>query len=116
MSRTAPAMPYGLRLSLHSPQPTRPSSVSTLTNVHGRQPPSQCSVSTFAIFMSALRPPCDGVHLLIRCPRDTTCLPGPSSTRNRSEPRYASFLYTSWRRRRFGAGGHSCTLVAPGPH
>ena len=65
MSRTAPAIPYGLRLSLHSPQPTR---LSTRTNVHGRQPPSQCRVSTFAIFMSALRPPCDGVHLLASLP------------------------------------------------
>src|SRR6266567_3563958 len=45
-SRTEPAMPYGLRLSLHSPQPTRPSSVSTLTNVHGRQPASQWNAST----------------------------------------------------------------------
>ena len=36
-----PATPCGLRLSLHSPQPTSPSSVSTLTNVHGRQPASQ---------------------------------------------------------------------------
>ena len=53
MSRTQPARPCGLRLSLHSPQPTRPSSVSMRTNVHGRQPPSQCNASTFAIFMRA---------------------------------------------------------------
>src|SRR5258705_8768907 len=51
-SRTEPAMPYGLRLSLHSPQPTRPSSVSTRTKVQGRQPPSQCRASTRAIFMA----------------------------------------------------------------
>src|SRR4029450_10301598 len=50
-----PAMPCGLRLSLHSPHPTRPSSVSTRTNVHGRQPPSQCRVSTFAIFIASPR-------------------------------------------------------------
>src|SRR5439155_6255459 len=50
-SRTQPAMPYGLRLSLHSPQPTSPSSVSTRTKVQGRQPPSACSASTRAIFM-----------------------------------------------------------------
>jgi hypothetical protein len=31
-------------------------SVSTRTNVHGRQPPSQWSVSTRAIFMSASCP------------------------------------------------------------
>src|SRR5262249_25425867 len=53
-SRTQPARPHGLRLSLHSPQPTRPSSVSTRTNVQGRQPPSQCSASTRAIFMTVL--------------------------------------------------------------
>src|SRR5437867_3395476 len=53
-SRTQPAMPYGLRLSLHSPQPTSPSSVSTRTNVQGRQPPSAWSASTRAIFMSVL--------------------------------------------------------------
>ena len=46
-------MPYGLRLSLHSPQPTRPSSVSMRTKVQGRQPPSQCRASTRAIFMAA---------------------------------------------------------------
>src|SRR6185503_6563551 len=51
-SRTEPAMPYGLRLSLHSPQPTRPLSVSTRTKVQGRQPPSQCRASTRAIFMA----------------------------------------------------------------
>src|SRR5262245_51796619 len=51
MSWTEAAIPYGLRLSLLSPQPTSPLSVSTRTNVHGRQPPSQCSASTFAIFM-----------------------------------------------------------------
>src|SRR5262252_6092417 len=55
-SRTLPAMPYGLRLSLHSPQPTRPVSVSMRTKVHGRQPPSACSASTRAIFMVTLRP------------------------------------------------------------
>src|SRR5215472_7988798 len=55
-SRTLPAMPYGLRLSLHSPQPTRPVSVSMRTKVHGRQPPSACSASTRAIFMETLRP------------------------------------------------------------
>src|SRR6058998_3364881 len=38
MSRTDPAMPWGLRLSLHSPQP-----------------PSQCSASTLAIFMAGSR-------------------------------------------------------------
>src|SRR5687768_6094899 len=43
-------------MSLHSPQPTRPSSVSTRTNVHGRQPPSQFSASTLAIFMRARVP------------------------------------------------------------
>ncbi len=52
-SRTQPSTPYGLRLSLHSPQPTRPSSVSMRTKVHGRQPPSQCNASTRAIFMAA---------------------------------------------------------------
>src|SRR6266851_3948968 len=51
-SRTEPAMPCGLRLSLHSPQPTSPSSVSTRTKVQGRQPPSQWSASTRAIFMA----------------------------------------------------------------
>src|SRR5215831_16217751 len=55
-SRTLPAMPYGLRLSLHSPQPIRPVSVSMRTKVHGRQPPSACSASTRAIFMETLRP------------------------------------------------------------
>src|SRR5439155_11499658 len=50
-SRTQPAIPCGLRLSLHSPQPTRPLSVSMRTNVHGRQPPSQWSASTRAILM-----------------------------------------------------------------
>src|SRR5712692_6268590 len=55
-SRTLPAMPYGLRLSLHSPQPTKPVSVLMRTNVHGRQPPSACSVSTRAIFIVILRP------------------------------------------------------------
>src|SRR2546422_4113311 len=55
MSRTDPAMPWGLRLSLHSPQPTSPVSVSMRTNVHGRQPPSQCSASTLAIFMAGSR-------------------------------------------------------------
>src|SRR5215207_350829 len=43
-------------MSLHSPQPTRPSSVSTFTNVQGRQPPSQWRVSIRAIF-TALLPP-----------------------------------------------------------
>src|SRR5262249_41908118 len=51
-------MPWGLRLSLHSPQPTRPSSVSTRTNVQGLQPPSQCSASTRAIFIGVS--PLDG--------------------------------------------------------
>src|SRR5260370_1350458 len=51
-SRTEPAMPCGLRLSLHSPQPTSPSSVSTRTKVQGRQPPSQWSASTRTIFMA----------------------------------------------------------------
>src|SRR6266542_4576147 len=56
-SRTLPAMPYGLRLSLHSPQPTRPVSVSMRTNVHGRQPPSAWSAATRAIFIGD--PPAD---------------------------------------------------------
>src|SRR4029077_7626889 len=51
-SRPEPAMPCGLRLSLHSPQPTSPSSVSTRTKVQGLQPPSQWSASTRAIFMA----------------------------------------------------------------
>src|SRR5262245_11608418 len=51
MSRMHPAIPCGLLLSLHSPQPTSPPSVSIRTNVHGLQPPSQCSASTRAIFM-----------------------------------------------------------------
>src|SRR5439155_23073489 len=59
-SRTQPAMPYGLRLSLHSPQPTSPSSVSTRTKVQGRQPPSACSASTRAIFMGLLLPTAPG--------------------------------------------------------
>src|SRR6185503_9093086 len=59
-SRTEPAMPYGLRLSLHSPQPTRPSSVSTRTKVQGRQPPSQCRASTRAIFMATDHATADG--------------------------------------------------------
>src|SRR5262245_59374204 len=54
MSRMHPAIPCGLRLSLHSPQPTSPPSVSIRTNVHGLQPPSQCSASTRAIFMRVL--------------------------------------------------------------
>jgi hypothetical protein len=37
-SRTEPATPRGLRLSLDSPHPTRPSSVPTLTKVQGRHP------------------------------------------------------------------------------
>src|SRR4051794_31622261 len=40
-SRTQPVTPKGLRVSLHSPQPTSPPSVSTLTKIHGRQPASQ---------------------------------------------------------------------------
>src|SRR5215510_11560991 len=56
MSRTQPAMPKGLRLSLHSPQPVMPASVSTLTNVHGRQPPSACSASTRVIFTTSSGP------------------------------------------------------------
>src|SRR5262245_14428135 len=55
MSWTQPAIPCGLRLSLHSPQPTRPPSVSMRTNVHGRQPASQWSASTRAIFMISSR-------------------------------------------------------------
>src|SRR5688572_3934028 len=51
-----PATPCGARPSLHSPHPTRPSSVSTFTNVHGRQPASQWNVCTRAIFMSCFSP------------------------------------------------------------
>src|SRR5689334_6438511 len=40
-----------MRPSLHSPQPTRPSSVVTLTNTHGRQPASHRIGSIFAIFI-----------------------------------------------------------------
>src|SRR5262245_55743217 len=55
MSRTQPAMPWGLRLSLHSPQPVTPASVLTFTKVQGRQPPSACRVSTPVIFIGAPR-------------------------------------------------------------
>ena len=51
MSRIVPSMPCGDLPSLHSPQPVIPSSVSTLTNIHGRQPASTMNVSMLVIFM-----------------------------------------------------------------
>src|SRR4029434_2014181 len=53
-SRPAPVMALGARVSEHSPQPVMPSSVSTFTKVHARQPASTMNVSSLVIFISLL--------------------------------------------------------------
>ena len=53
MSRIVPSMPWGDLPSLHSPHPVIPSSVSTLTNIHGRHPASTIKVSILVIFIGS---------------------------------------------------------------
>src|SRR5262245_34525625 len=55
-SAIVPTTPCGARPSLHSPQPVMPSSVSTFTNVQGRQPASTINVSILVIFIAFLSP------------------------------------------------------------
>src|SRR5260370_12236877 len=55
-SRTHPTIPYGLRLSLHSPHPTTPSSVSTLTKIQGRHPASHRNACTRLMRMWPILP------------------------------------------------------------
>ena len=50
-SLITPSIPWGDFPSEHSPQPTNPSSVSTLTNIQGRQPASTIKVCISEIFI-----------------------------------------------------------------
>src|SRR5207302_322374 len=72
-SRTHPTTPYGFRLSLHSPQPTSPSSVSTFTNTQGRHPASHRNACTRLMRMSPILPGCatspEGTHRRELAPR-----------------------------------------------
>src|SRR5678816_2097175 len=58
------------------------------------------------------------MRLPIRCPRDTTRLPGPSSTARSTKPKVAigTFIHTGKRQSRPMTPSTSCTLLARWSH